>query len=469
MLNCFVSIQDIPASGKAIPILPLTRAQFSPWLAAQSAATQQWVKRCGFDAEPQSFCLVPDSEGGIAKVLVGVVMAEDIWGFGGLAYLLPNQIYQLDPTLVAETDTFDRLQKAAILGWGLGAYRFTRYKKPERAPGRLVVPNDPLITELLNQLTAIYMARDLINTPADDLGPEHLAAQAKQLASVYAADFKEIVGEALLKANFPAIYIVGRASDEPPRLIDLHWGNQDHPKLTLVGKGVCFDSGGLDLKNSASMLSMKKDMGGAAMVLALAGLIMEAKLPVRLRILIPAVENVISGNAYHPGDVILTRSGLSVEIGNTDAEGRLILADTLSEAVRESPDLVIDIATLTGAARVALGPDLPVLLSNRDDLAKQLLKIAKAEQDPLWQLPLYQPYFEYLKSSMADLNNSSEGSYAGAITAGLFLERFVNDLPWLHIDMMAWNPTDRPGRPRGGEAMGLRALFAFIKAVIPRN
>jgi leucyl aminopeptidase len=316
---------------------------------------------------------------------------------------------------------------------------------------------------------AVFLARDLINTPAADLGPAELAEAAANVALRSGAEFRTLEGEALVGENYPAVHAVGQASPRPPRVIELVWGDPDAPKITLVGKGVCFDTGGLDLKTSSSMQLMKKDMGGAAVTLGLAQAVIALALPVRLRLLIGAVENSVSGSSYRPGDVLRTRKGLTVEIGNTDAEGRLVLADLLAEADRERPALLIDCATLTGAARVALGPDLPALFTPDDDLALDLLTAGKTAFEPLWRLPLHGPYRELIDSPIADLNNSGKGSHAGAITAALFLERFVTDTPsWAHLDIYAWNAESRPGRSKGGEATGLRALLAALERRYPR-
>jgi len=306
--------------------------------------------------------------------------------------------------------------------------------------------------------------RDLVNTPTEDLGPEQLADAVRALAAEHGADCREWVGDELLAANFPTIHAVGRASHRAPRLVQLTHGASDAPHLVLVGKGVCFDSGGLDIKSADGMRWMKKDMGGAAHAIALAGLVLAAKLPVRLTLLVPAVENSISGNAMRPGEVVVTRAGLSVEIDNTDAEGRLVLCDALALAAEQKPDLILDFATLTGAARVALGPDLPALFANRDEVANGLLAAAQATHDPLWRMPLWRPYLTMLDSSIADLANSGGSRHAGAITAALYLERFVPEAqPWAHLDVYSWNDGDKPGRPRGGEAQGLRAYFEFLR------
>jgi leucyl aminopeptidase len=308
------------------------------------------------------------------------------------------------------------------------------------------------------------LARDLINTPAEDMGPPELAEAAQTLAAKHGARYRVIVGDELLELNYPAIHMVGRAAAKAPRLIDFVWGNENAPKLTLVGKGVCFDTGGLDLKPSGGMRMMKKDMGGAATLLGLASAIMEAKLPVRLRVMVPAVENAVAGNAFRPLDIIKTRKGMTVEVGNTDAEGRLILCDALYEACNERPTLLIDMATLTGAARTALGPELPALFANDDAVADELLRFGLNESDPLWRLPLWKPYRQMIVSPIADLNNVSESSFAGAITAALYLDAFVTPgTPWIHIDTYAWNQKSRPGRPEGGEALAMRALYALIE------
>ena len=352
----------------------------------------------------------------------------------------------------------------ATLGWALASYRFERYRRSEAKLARLATAAD-FATERAKAIAeAIHLGRDLINTPACDLGPAELAAAVTDVAGRFAAEVRTIEGEALLAAGYPAVHAVGQASPRGPRVLDLVWGNPASPRLTLVGKGVCFDTGGLDLKTSSNMQLMKKDMGGAAVTLALAHAAMALALPVRLRLLIGAVENSVSGNSFRPGDVLRTRKGLTVEIGNTDAEGRLVLADLLAEADRERPDLLVDCATLTGAARVALGPDLPALFTPDDALAADLLAAGAAAFEPLWRLPLHAPYRELIDSPIADLNNAGKGGLAGAITAALFLERFVTETSsWAHLDIYAWNPESRPGRPKGGEATGLRALLEAIE------
>jgi leucyl aminopeptidase len=351
------------------------------------------------------------------------------------------------------------------LGWALAAYRFTRYRSEEATKEvRLVLPEGEGVARAGHLAEATWLARDLINTPAGDLGPEELAAAVQDVAKRFGAECRVIVGDELLAANYPAVHTVGRAAARPPRLVDLTWGDAAAPKLTLVGKGVCFDTGGLDIKPSSGMLLMKKDMGGAALMLALAQCVMALGLRVRLRLLIPAVENSIDGGAFRPGDVIRMRSGTTVEVTNTDAEGRLILADALSEADGEEPRLLLDAATLTGAARVAVGPELPALFTPDDALAQDLMRHGEASFDPLWRLPLHAPYLAYLKSSVADLANASSKAFAGATTAALFLKEFVKRTStWAHLDTFAWNDESRPGRPRGGEALALRALLALVE------
>ncbi len=451
------------AGKQAVTITPLTKAELEPWLAAQPATIRRWVEGIGFAAQPGKTALLPDAEGALARVLLGVEAGEDIWSYGALPGSLPQGRYRLDESLAAAAAS------AAALGWALGGYAFTRYKKRERDFAVLAWPKGVDKGAVTRAAEATFLVRDLVNTPAEDLGPPQLAEAVKAVGKAHGAKVAVTAGEALLKNNYPTIHAVGRAADRAPRLIDLRWGAKG-PRVTLVGKGVCFDSGGLDLKSAAGMKLMKKDMGGAAHVLGLAQMVMAAKLPLRLRLLIPAVENSVAGNAFRPLDVIKTRQGLTVEIGNTDAEGRLILCDALTEADREAPELLVDFATLTGAARVALGSELPALFCNDDATAAAALDHGLAAQDPLWRLPLHAPYKRLLDSKVADLNNISEGGYGGAITAALFLEAFVAKAKaWIHIDVMAWNLAARPGRPAGGEAMGLRAIYGLIEALAKKR
>ena len=345
----------------------------------------------------------------------------------------------------------------------LGTYRFGRYRKADTPAVRLVPPDGIDVADIARMAEAAALARDLINTPSNDMGPEELAQAAQALAARFGASFNCIVGDELVKQNFPLIHAVGMASTRAPRLIDLSWGDPSHPKVTLVGKGVCFDTGGLDLKPSSGMLIMKKDMGGAANVLALAQMVMDAKLKVRLRVLIPAVENAVAGNAFRPLDIFKSRKGPTVEIGNTDAEGRLVLADALALADEEKPDLLVDLGTLTGAARVALGPDLPPFYTNDETLAESVAAHAKRENDPLWRMPLWPPYDSWLNSKTADINNAPSGGFAGSITCALFLQRFVTDAKsWLHVDIYGWTPSAKPARPEGGECQAARAIYKLL-------
>jgi len=394
----------------------------------------------------------------LRAVVAGIRNIDDFWALGSLPAALPEGDYVLDAPF--EPRQLERL----TLGWALGAYQFTRYKNPKRAMARLAL--DPACDgkRIRDHADALGWVRDLINTPAENMMPEHLAEATQSLSQQFGASMEQIVGDDLLARNYPVIHAVGRASAHPPRLLDLRWGDPSHPKVTLLGKGVCFDSGGLDLKPSSAMRLMKKDMGGAATALGLARLVMSAALPVRLRVLVAAVDNAVSGNAFRPGDILRSRQGLTIEIHNTDAEGRLVLCDALAEAGNERPAFLFDFATLTGAARVALGTEIPALFCDDETLAAGLLAAADREQDPLWRLPLHQPYREMLDSKIADLANATESSYAGAITAALFLKEFVPaGIPWAHFDLMAWNLKTQPGRPEGGEAMGLRAVFSWLE------
>lgn len=451
MLNCFTL-----ENQTSTPIHIITVPDYSVWLEKQPSQVKTWLTTTQFKPDAGNSRIIPDATGQVACVVSIIASPDNWWGVGALPMSLPTGHYHF-------TNAESAYDHYAI-AWGLGAYQFTRYKAPVRQAAVLVLPADKA-ADINNIVGSIYLVRDCINTPTDDMGPSELSAVMKNLAAENGATFSEIVGDDLLKQNYTSIHTVGRASDDAPRLLDMRWGNPSHKKVTLVGKGVCFDTGGLDIKPSQYMLLMKKDMGGAAHVLGLARMMMQAKLPVHLRVLIPAVENSISGNAYRPGDVIKSRKGLSIEIGNTDAEGRVVLADALTEAVSENPDLLIDIATLTGAARVALGTDVPVVFSNNDKLVNDVIASGDKSLDPMWRLPLYAPYRESLNSTIADINNNSSDSYAGAITAALFLKEFVPDTtPWLHFDLMAWNTRTRPGRPQGGEAMALRGLFDYMRS-----
>jgi leucyl aminopeptidase len=450
-------IERQPGGRHSIPIETTDAAHYAATRRRLSAPQRRWLSDSGFEAAAGTFALLSDPAGKLVRVLVGIDPADPLTALAALPCALPEASYHL----AAESVLSD--PALAALGWALGAYQFGRYRQPKRAPARLTVTAAEL-QQLAPLVHATAQVRDLVNTPTEDMGPAQLAESIKQLGKTHKAKVREWVGDELLKANFPTIHAVGRASHRAPRLVELSWGKASDPKLVVVGKGVCFDTGGLDLKSSDGMRWMKKDMGGAAHAIALAGLIMQARLPVRLTLLIPAVENAVAGNATRPGDVITTRAGLTVEIDNTDAEGRLVLCDALAYAVEQQPELIIDFATLTGAARVALGPDLPALFANREALAQTVLAAGRTVNDPLWQLPLWRPYRRMLDSYLADFANAGPSRHAGAITAALYLERFVpDDIAWLHLDTYAWNDADRPGRPRGGEAMGLRAVFAFLQ------
>ncbi len=441
-----------------IPIILVVESEFDTWLERQDEPSRRWLTATGFKAKLGGFSLVSGADGRLRAVVAGIRNIDDFWALGSLPAALPEGDYVLDAPF--EPRQLERL----TLGWALGAYQFTRYKNPKRAMARLAL--DPACDgkRIRDHADALGWVRDLINTPAENMMPEHLAEATQSLSQQFGASMEQIVGDDLLARNYPVIHAVGRASAHPPRLLDLRWGDPSHPKVTLLGKGVCFDSGGLDLKPSSAMRLMKKDMGGAATALGLARLVMSAALPVRLRVLVAAVDNAVSGNAFRPGDILRSRQGLTIEIHNTDAEGRLVLCDALAEAGNERPAFLFDFATLTGAARVALGTEIPALFCDDETLAAGLLAAADREQDPLWRLPLHQPYREMLDSKIADLANATESSYAGAITAALFLKEFVPaGIPWAHFDLMAWNLKTQPGRPEGGEAMGLRAVFSWLE------
>jgi len=445
-------------ASSARPIIPITTAHLPAWLKRQDLPTQSWVKSQGYTAEVGTALMIPSISGAVSRVIAGVGEAIDIWSLAHLPNLLPAGNYYIDMKWKAS------MLADVALGFALAQYQFSRYKTLRKKPLTLQLPKSVNIAGVEAQRAAIQAVRDLINTPANDMGPVDLAKAAREMAKRMGAQFSEIVGEQLLKKNYPAIHAVGRAGPQAPRLIEINHGKALHPLVVLVGKGVTFDTGGLDIKPYASMKLMKKDMGGAALVLGLTQLIIAQKLPIRLRVLIPAVENSINDNAFRPQDIIASRKGLSIEIGSTDAEGRLILADALTEGDSDKPVLMIDVATLTGAARTALGAELPAIFSNRNDIAQALVVIGQKIADPLWQLPLWQGYAKYVNSPIADVTNTPNYGFAGSITAALFLERFVSpETPWVHIDSYAWNAENAPGRPNGGEALGLRTLFTYLQ------
>ncbi|RQO60534.1 leucyl aminopeptidase [Paucibacter sp. KBW04] len=453
------------AAQALTPITVVDRASFQALAPSLPTATRNWLAAVGFTGAADSHALVPGADGRLGEVFAGVAHAAHPFALSALPQALPEGVYALNEALGLTVAA-----EQAALSWELGSYQFDLYKPRRRAPAQLQLQSSPEVQRGLAQATAICATRDLVNTPAEHMGPEELAQAAQVVAKQHGAKFKQIVGDALLKHNFPAIHAVGRASTRAPRLIELNWSgvaasaSAKAPLLTIVGKGVCFDTGGLDIKGAEGMRQMKKDMGGAANALGLAALVMACKLPVRLQVLIPAVENSIAGNAYRPGDVIKTRKGLHIEIGNTDAEGRVVLSDALAYASEGKPDLIIDMATLTGAARVALGAQLPALFSKHFDTARDLVDLGLKLDDPLWHMPLWAPYKSGIESTIGDIVNTGKSALAGAINAALFLEYFVNEnQDWLHIDLFAWNDTARAGRPIGGEAQTIRTLLNYLE------
>ncbi len=452
-----------PDNGQpATPIHIIDKSGFAGWLAAQADAIRTAVKAQKFEGSANDIAILPGDKPGEWAVVAGVADAATmgVWNLARAADTLPEGTYRL-----VETDAGD-----AMLGWMLGQYRYQEYlSEPKVTGARVLLVKEPgRIQSAAHQAAATALVRDLVNRPAADCGPNALEAEAKRIAKAHKAEVTVTSGEAL-ETGYPLIHAVGKAAmrDHAPRLIEIEWGDPRHPRVAIVGKGITFDSGGLDIKPASGMRIMKKDMGGAAHALALAELIMAAHLPVRLHMLVAAAENSIAGNAFRPGDILKSRKGITVEIDNTDAEGRLVLADALTKAIEDKPGLIVDFATLTGAARVALGPDLPAMFSNNDEMADALQSAAKTTSDPLWRMPLWAPYSDMLDSDIADTSNSG-GAFAGAVTAALFLQKFVpDDVPWVHLDTYAWRPTNKPGRPKGGEALGLRAVFGYLADKYP--
>jgi leucyl aminopeptidase len=443
-------------SDDAIPLTPVTQAEFAQFQNALDARDRAWIAANAFTAAPGQTLAIPDKEGQVSRILAGVGRLDDIYALAGAPTTLPKGEYRIDTPLAEEAAS--RL----ALGWGLGAYSFDRYRKPARECAKLVWPDEADRASVRRELDAIRLVRDLVNLPANDMDPVALAEAARLVAVDHGAAFQVTVGDALPRANFPAVYAVGKGATEAPRVVEIRWGSPKDPEIVLAGKGITFDTGGLDIKTGSSMGLMKKDMGGAAHALGLAKMIMDAGLKVRLRVLIAIAENAIGPAANRPGDVIRTRAGMTVEIGNTDAEGRLVLADMLTAACEGEPVAIFDFATLTGAARVALGPDLPAMFAT-DPLADEILKACVEADDPVWRLPLWQPYRRNMDSKVADINNNASNSFAGAIHAALFLQEFVKpEVPWAHFDLYAWNAMARPGRPIGGEAFALRGLFRLL-------
>lgn len=452
-----------PDNGQpATHIHIIDKSGFAGWLAAQADAVRTAVKAQKFEASANDIAILPGDKPGEWAVVAGVADAAKmgVWNLARAADTLPEGTYRL-----VEADAGD-----AMLGWMLGQYRYQEYLSEPKATGaRVLLVKEPgRIQSAALQAAATALVRDLVNRPAGDCGPNALEAEAKRIAKAHKAEVTVTSGEAL-ETGYPLIHAVGKAAmrEHAPLLIELEWGDPRHPRIAIVGKGITFDSGGLDIKPASGMRIMKKDMGGAAHALALAELIMAAHLPVRLHMLVAAAENSIAGNAFRPGDILKSRKGITVEIDNTDAEGRLVLADALTKAIENKAGLIIDFATLTGAARVALGPDLPAMFSNNDEMAEALQLAAKTSTDPLWRMPLWAPYTDMLDSDIADTSNSG-GAFAGAVTAALFLQKFVpDDVPWVHLDTYAWRPTNKPGRPKGGEALGLRAVFGYLADKYP--
>ncbi|OHU85322.1 MULTISPECIES: leucyl aminopeptidase family protein [Pseudoalteromonas] len=442
-------------ADSGIPIHFILKSQLDEWLTSQSAITQTVITSA--KTNNAKLFLIPDMQSsGLSSVVCLVDSLDSMWLAGDLAKQLPKGVYQLQGE--------EQFVEQQAFSFVLGAYQFSVYKSAAKVEAQLALEDSAMLERVTQSAQAIYLVRDLVNTPAADMMPQHLAETMSELAERFDGKFTQLIGDELLEHNYPTIHMVGRASDNKPRLLDLVWGDDSHPKLTLVGKGVCFDSGGLDLKPASGMRNMKKDMGGAAHVIGLAQMIMAANLPVRLRVMVPAVENAVSKNAFRPGDVIKTRKGITVEIDNTDAEGRLVLCDALAEAQSETPDLLVDFATLTGACRVALGTELPGFFSTDNEVAAQLVEYGMKSQDPVWQLPLFDQYKELFKSDVADIANCGSSPFGGAITAALYLKEFVQpeQTPWIHFDVMAWNVRALPGRPVGGEGLGLRATFDYL-------
>ena len=450
----------------SIPLIPLDKNTFEVFIKSQSKFESSWIKNTEFKAKAEEFCIVPNQAGAIEKVLIGVseniqkCAGECMWSIAALPKQLPIGQYHLESAWAEEE------QIQAAIGWGLGDYSFNFFKADflEQKDKAVLNVSEKQLDRINAFVDSFTLVRDMVNTPPNHMMPQDISALAVELSEQHGAEFNEIVGDDLIAQNFPAIHAVGRASAHPPRLVTLHWGDESHPLLCLVGKGVCFDTGGLDLKPSKFMRYMKKDMGGAAHALGLAHLIMSLNLPVRLEVLIPTVDNAISSDAYRPGDIIDTRAHKTVEIDNTDAEGRVILCDALTLACEDAPDLIIDFATLTGAARVAVGTEIPALFSNSESLLSGLQEASKKSGELIWPLPLHKAYRYQLDSAVADITNSSAEGYAGAITAALYLNEFVDDdTEWAHFDLNAWNTRERGGRPKGGEAMGLLAVFEYLQ------
>ena len=449
-MNAFSSL--ISKADQATELVLLDPTDYEKWAKSASTKQKELIAKQSFEGKRGQKAWVQTED--TTYVLIGWDKKNDLAALGHLPFELPEGQYR----------TNQQLSEIQLLGWGMGAYSFDRYKSPKRFPAQIEIRDDALREKVQTLTESVFLARDLINTPASDMSPSHIESEIHAMAEKQDAVFSCWTGDELLDQNCGAIHAVGRASVDPPRLIELKWGHNNHPKICLVGKGVTFDSGGLDLKSAAGMRQMKKDMGGAAIAIALAHLIMKRNLPVQLRLLIPAAENSISGNAFRPGDILTTRKGLTVEIDNTDAEGRLLLCDALALADEEKPELIVDFATLTGAARSAVGTEISAMFTHSDLIAEKLYKQGESNADPLWRLPLHESYNKMLESKVADLVNSASSGYAGAITAALFLNNFLEDSSnWVHFDVMAYNLNTTPGKPEGGEGMAMRAVFAYLE------
>ena len=445
------------AATATVPIFAMRTGEWRDWIERHAENLRRLAAAHDFQAQNGRILLVPATDGSIERVLFGIGDKANVTAMGALAQHLPSGDFRI----AAAPRDFSAT--AVAIAWGLGGYAFDRYKKRKRPAPRLAPPEGADMADAARIVRASWLARDLVNTPTNDMGPEALHAAAEAVARDHGARFEAIIGNDLLTQNYPLIHAVGRAAAQAPRLLHLSWGDASAPRLAIVGKGVCFDTGGLDIKPSVGMRLMKKDMGGAAHALALAQIVMEAKLNVRLELFLPVVENSIAGDAFRPGDVIPSRKGPTVEIDNTDAEGRLILADALTRACEDEPALLLDYATLTGAARTALGPDLPPFFSNDDTLAAEFAQASVDTSDPIWRMPLWDAYEGDMDSGIADMKNTGDGAFAGAIYAALFLRRFVTVSAWAHFDVFAWAPKEKPSRPAGGEAQALRASWAVIK------
>lgn len=459
----FARISEL-SDKEAASVIPIHCVRPDGWAEVKASLDdvgQNYATARGFSAEAGQRVRLPKSDGSVAGVLYGLgpVDDDDLGPIrvGGLSSALPSGFYNL------KTLPKDWSRNLAETGWGLGAYRFETYLTDETLFPTLVVEEDSPLTEIQSLADATTLCRNLINTPPNDMGPVALQKAASDLAKDYGAALTVTVGDDLLEQNLPMIHAVGRAAHEPPRLVEFEWGDPSHPRLALVGKGITFDTGGVNIKSASSARLMKKDMGGAAHVLALSKLIMENNLPIRLHCLVAVAENAVSAGAYRPGDILRSREGLTVEIDNTDAEGRLVLGDSLTKAAESEPALIIDFATLTGAARVALGPQVPPFFSNREKPVADVLAQGEKQVDPIWRMPLWKPYYSLLSSPIADMKNSG-GSFAGCVTAALFLQRFVKNRPWMHLDTYGWNPSNRAGHPKGGDMYGVRALYFWLKA-----